>query len=232
MSDYLVDLLRFLNTALAPSDGNRMFFEPYTHAIKRIFASFADLIPTDWTPSTHPFLYLVLWHLRILSYFCLPQPNSQVLLGLCRDSTALLIANGELVTPLNHHFSCLTSMALIELCKVDETQEDALKLLKDMGDSKLPSSPYDRAVGDKIMEPLRPTTTGSINSQNLQHLANLATATNGLKGTAESSTATGEPAGSDGVGSTIHEGYRDLGFDPRPLLKVGYLNYFDPNGNE
>ncbi len=99
MSDYITDLVRLLNEPPAASDGDRMFREPYKYAIKRIFESFADLIPADWIASTHPFLYLVLWHLRILSYLCFPQPHSEVLLDLCRDSAALLISNAELVTP-------------------------------------------------------------------------------------------------------------------------------------
>ncbi len=33
--------------------------------------------------------------------------------------------------PLNHHFVCLTSMVLLELSKVENTRDEALKLLKE-----------------------------------------------------------------------------------------------------
>ena len=228
MSDYIVDLLRLLNMPGTASDDDKMFYEPHKYFMRRLLASFADLVPVDWVPSTNPLPYLVMWHLRILSCLCFPDPNSEALLELCKDSAALLIGNADFVSPLSHHFACLTTMVVLELSKVDATREEALNLLKEITDGRLPSSPYDRAIGDKILERLRPTTTGSINSQHLQQLADLATAT-------DDKDSTQGPKSSDEVSrndTAVPESYRAYGFDPRPILQAGYLNYFNDGDNE
>ncbi|KAH8884643.1 hypothetical protein GQ53DRAFT_385721 [Thozetella sp. PMI_491] len=212
-----------------------------TKAYKRlasiIFQHFNEQLPPDATESTHPFHYLVYWHARIVSYLCSPEPNSKGLLEVCKGSVGLLVRAGgaNVATPLNHHFAALTSMALLELSTVENAREEALELLKHIADNTMPRSPYDGSVKDKILDRLRPTTTGSLNSQNLQQLADLATAADGTKEAADSAdsadTTEAEAAPKAGGGS-LPTSYEGLGFDPRPLLQAGYLNYFNFNPND
>lgn len=149
---------------------------------------------------------------------------------------------------------------------MDRTRDEALKVLRDMVATPFSPSAWDNAIRAKISDKLRPVTgSGGIDSQNLQHLADLATATTELAaaiapaGTGPTTTITvtdNRPAGDQQTPQhqeqqqdealqdeqqqqqqamehqpppilfRVKENYEDLGFDPRPMLQVGYLNAF------
>lgn len=214
--------------------------------------SFRMNFPPHLTPATYPVPHLAYWHCRILAYLFTPSALSTDLLWAARESLTLLTQHPHLRSPLTHQFSSLTAWVLLELAKVDRTREEAIKVLKEMVETPFSPSAWDSSIRAKIAEKIRPaTSSGGIDSQNLQHLADLATATTELAaaitpaGTAPTTTITlndNRPSTSDGqqqqqqqqqeqpppILFRVKENYEDLGFDPRPMLQVGYLNAFNP----
>ncbi|KAI8628421.1 hypothetical protein F5Y19DRAFT_138750 [Xylariaceae sp. FL1651] len=177
---------------------------------------FREVLPANIAPSTHPILNLVYWHSRLLSYLFQTNARSKDVFWACKESVGLLLANAQLLSPLNHHFFCLTTLSLLELSKVDKTQEEATSLLKDLLDFNLAPSTWDGVIRDRIAEYIRPSTAQAATNRSLKHLADLATASEADATKLE-----------NGTGPTtlrISTTYADLGFDPRAILHGGYLN--------
>lgn len=210
------------------------FQEPLTTSFSdRIIGSFMDawmedfreLLPSHIEPSTYPVVHLVYWHCRLLAYLLNPSAKSRDVLWPCRELVSLLIGNSQVVTPLHHHFTALVALVLLELAKVEKTREEATRLLSEYQDSSLPASVFDGLVRDKIADqlrpsdnvPLAPATTSAIEaaaSQGLQHLADLATLSSAAAEKAEEASA-----------YRTALSYEDMGFDPRHVLLIGYLNH-------
>ncbi|KAI1502100.1 hypothetical protein F5X99DRAFT_167706 [Biscogniauxia marginata] len=177
---------------------------------------FREVLPPNITPSTHPILHLVYWHCRLLAYLFQTNSKSADILWPCKESANLLLTNTQLLSPLNHHFFCLTTLTLLELVKVDRTRDEANPLLKELLESNLAPSTWDTVIRDRIAESLRPSTAQAAASQSLQHLADLATAS---ETEAVKSETNGEPAT---LRTSLN--YADVGFDPKALTRGGYLN--------
>ncbi|EMR63592.1 putative c6 finger domain-containing protein [Eutypa lata UCREL1] len=182
---------------------------------------FREVLPSTIEPGTHPILHLVYWHSRLLAYLFQTNSKSRDILWPCKESVALLLDNGQVLSPLNHHFFCLTTLSLLELGKVEATREEANDLLKELLHSNHAPSTWDGVIRDRITEGLSPTsqqasTTEMTASQGLQHLADLATATK-----VESSKLDKETEAST---LRTSDNYEDVGFDPRHLTRGGYLN--------
>ncbi|KAI0129408.1 hypothetical protein BJ170DRAFT_270390 [Xylariales sp. AK1849] len=176
---------------------------------------FREVLPANITPATHPILHFVYWHCRLLAYLFQPNARPGDILWPCRETANLLTANSQLLSPLNHHFFCLTALTLLELTKLEALREEATLHLRELLDSNVAPSSWDGTIRDRISEQIRPTTAQtSMASQSLQHLADLATATE-LDGAAKSSEA-GLLRASDI--------YEEVAFDPRALTRKGYLN--------
>jgi hypothetical protein len=188
--------------------------------------SFRVNFPPGVTPTDHPVIYLAYWHCRLLSYLFSPTALSSDILWACRESVGLLTANPQLLCPLTHHFSCLTSLSLLELSRVDKTREEAAKLLRELLESNTAPSAWDSAVRDRIAEKILPSASSGAEataSQSLQHLADLATANELPASMEKASEKPDEP-----VVFRASDNYEDAGFDPRPMLRAGYLNAFQP----
>ncbi|RYP75829.1 hypothetical protein DL771_002093 [Monosporascus sp. 5C6A] len=182
---------------------------------------FREVLPSTIEPATYPILHLVYWHSRLLAYLFQTNSKSADILWPCKESVALLLANAQVLSPLNHHFFCLTTLSLLELAKVDATREEANGLLKELLDSNHAPSTWDGVIRDRITERLRPATlqaesTEAMASQGLQHLADLAAATK-----AKSAKPDKDPEASS---LRTSDNYEDAGFDPRTLTRGGYLN--------
>ncbi|KAI0467490.1 hypothetical protein F4859DRAFT_517926 [Xylaria cf. heliscus] len=177
---------------------------------------FREVLPANITPSSHPILNLVYWHSRLLSYLFQTNARSKDVIWACKESAGLLLDNIGLLSPLNHHFFCLTALSLSELARLDKTREEVTPLLKDLLERNLAPSTWDSIIRDRITERLRPSTAQSAADQTLQHLAELATASGAKAAKSENGT---EP-----VTLRTSTTYADLGFDPRPILHSGYLN--------
>ncbi|RYP85737.1 hypothetical protein DL769_000911 [Monosporascus sp. CRB-8-3] len=182
---------------------------------------FREVLPSTIEPATHPILHLVYWHSRLLAYLFQTNSKSADILWPCKESVALLLTNAQVLSPLNHHFFCLTTLSLVELVKVDATREEADGLLKELLDSNHAPSTWDGVIRDRITERLRPATlqaesTEAMASQGLQHLADLATATKANSAKPEKD--------SEESSLRTSDNYEDAGFDPRALTRGGYLN--------
>ncbi|KAI8945894.1 hypothetical protein F4801DRAFT_99558 [Xylaria longipes] len=177
---------------------------------------FREVLPANITPASHPILNLVYWHSRLLSYLFQTNARSKDVIWACKESVALLLDNIGLLSPLNHHFFCLTTLSLLELARLDKTREEVTPLLKDLLERNLAPSTWDGIIRDRITERLRPSTAQSTADQTLQHLAELATASGADAARPEN--------GTELVTLRTSTTYADLGFDPRPVLHSGYLN--------
>ncbi|KAI0168990.1 hypothetical protein GGR52DRAFT_500463 [Hypoxylon sp. FL1284] len=177
---------------------------------------FRETLPQSITPTNHPILHMVYWHSRLLAYLFQTNSKSSDILWPCKETVGLLLSNTQLLSPLNHHFFCLTTLSLVELSKVDKTREEATSLLRQLLESNLAPSTWDAVVRDHISEHIRPSTAQATANQSLQHLADLATAT-------ETNVAQPENK-SDSTPLRTSDSYSDVGFDPRKLTQAGYLN--------
>ncbi|KAI1770354.1 hypothetical protein F4818DRAFT_268040 [Hypoxylon cercidicola] len=177
---------------------------------------FREVLPQSITPSTHPILHMVYWHCRLLAYLFQTNANSSDILWPCKETVGLLLTNTQLLSPLNHHFFCLTALSLVELVRVEKTREEATFLLRQLLDSNLAPSTWDAVIRDHISEHIRPSTAQATANQSLQHLADLATATEIDAARLEKSL--------DHTSLRTSDNYSDVGFDPRKLTQAGYLN--------
>ncbi|KAI1134111.1 hypothetical protein F5Y05DRAFT_244598 [Hypoxylon sp. FL0543] len=177
---------------------------------------FREILPESITPTTHPILHMVYWHCRLLAYLFQTNAKSTDILWPCRETVALLLTNTQLLSPLNHHFFCLTTLTLIELTKAEKTRDDATALLRDLLEANLAPSTWDAVIRDRIAEHLRPSTAQTAANQSLQHLADLATATE-----IDTTKPEKEP---EPTSLRTSDNYTDVGFDPRILTRGGYLN--------
>ncbi|KAI0413152.1 hypothetical protein F5X98DRAFT_297466 [Xylaria grammica] len=177
---------------------------------------FREVLPANITPSTHPILNLVYWHSRLLSYLFQTNARSKDVVWACKESVGLLLNNTALLSPLNHHFFCLTTLSLLELARLEKTKEEATTLLKDLLERNLAPSTWDGIIRDRITERLQSSTAQSTADQTLQHLAELATASGADVSKPEN--------GSEPTILRTSTTYAHLGFDPRSILHMGYLN--------
>jgi hypothetical protein len=164
--------------------------------------NFREDLPAFMAPSTCPMVYQTYWHCRILVAFLTPSSTPNTLLWPTSELITLLSADPEVKTPLTHHFSNLIILSLSKLVQLDETKESAVQLARDIVDQ--PGAAWDD-MRDKFARLSRPTSSGAEGtaSQGLQHLADLATATDANPGS-------GEDAVGLAQGASLALGYLDL----------------------
>lgn len=194
--------------------------------------------PGDIPPNVQPVLHLSYWHCRLLAFLFMPSSLITDVTWAVRESVRLLTSHPQMVSPLNHHFTALTTLCLIEMTKVDKSREEATQLLSNLVDANISPSTWDDAIRARIRDALRPSTSSVLAqttaSQSLQHLADLATSDGGGgSGGGPTPTSNGLPAGAPassekssekGPKFRVSDNYADLGFDPREMLRAGYLN--------
>lgn len=194
--------------------------------------------PGDIPPNVQPVLHLSYWHCRLLAFLFMPSSLITDVTWAVRESVRLLTSHPQMVSPLNHHFTALTTLCLIEMTKVDKSREEATQLLTNLVDANIAPSTWDDTIRARIRDALRPSTSSALAqttaSQSLQHLADLATSTD-----SDAGNGAGPPANNGVTGEVqpppteksdrgpkfrVSDNYADLGFDPREMLRTGYLN--------
>lgn len=182
--------------------------------------------PSDIHPSVEPVLHLTYWHCRLLAFLFMPSSLITDVMWAVRESVRLLTTHTQMMSPLNHHFTALTTLCLIEMSKAKGSREEANQLLSNLLDASIAPSTWDDSIRANIRDALRPSTSSDMEaaaSQSLQHLADLATATNDDMAPAPTAEVPHvEKAGGQPKFRTSDD-YEDLGFDPRDLLRAGYL---------
>lgn len=198
-------------------------------------AHFPGDIPSD----VEPVLHLAYWHCRLLAFLFMPSSLLTDVSWAVRESVSLLTTHSQMISPLNHHFTSLVALCLIELAKLEASRDEANLLLNRLLDANIAPSNWDEQIRVKIREALRrealrPSTSSAAEataSRSLQRLADLATAT-------ENPTIGANHTGSIPIAPLAmapenmeelpkfrtSDAYDDLGFDPRPMLREGYLS--------
>lgn len=195
----------------------------------------------DMTDSTHPLIFLTYWHFRTVAYLLMPTVTWEQIIWLTDKTTAILVANPQLQTPLTHHFTALVARCLLELAKHDKSRDEATQRVKDLLESVMAPSAWDEAIREKVADSILPAqySVEATASQSLQRLADLATATTELSATAAAASAVSEALAAADASSTSKEAedkalawvspvkpYELLGFNPLPILRRGYLARF------
>lgn len=136
-------------------------------------------LPAHMEPASYPLVHFAYWHCKILVSLLTPGARPAEILWPTKEQINLLFANPHIRSPLVNHFASLVSMSLTKLNKLDSSRDEATEIIKEVLD-KPPGSIWD-AVKDKLSEQIRPpSSVEATASQGLQHLADLATAHEGI----------------------------------------------------
>ncbi|KAL2128362.1 hypothetical protein VTI74DRAFT_9279 [Chaetomium olivicolor] len=194
--------------------------------------------------NTDPVLHLAYWHARLLYEILSSDPSSANILQVSKKMVELLLGNHDLVSPLTHHFVALVSLVLLDLHRFDETRDEAAKMIETVLGFRLAYSAWNTAVREKLAGcQSRPGTAVSSGpaSQNLQHLADLATTVEGSTAAGAATAATEDgpkeeplvngnstaPAALLGQGLGINGDFSCVpGGEVRSALRKGYLTSF------
>lgn len=221
----------------------------YTEMINWIF-------PTDRTDGV---LHLAYWHLMLVSELVSSDRMQRPSNILRATGTMIDLLRDKCLWPgpLTHHFSTLATIGLAELYRLEGTREDAMKLAQEFFSyCCMAQSPWHAAVREKVRRYQDPPGTGGLTSQNLQQLADLATAADGSGAATVEAAEDGQApkegtlaaaAANNGDGASLAEpGAKPeyghdvsaataaadgpqapvVDVDVRALLREGYLNWF------
>ncbi|KAF4453496.1 n-terminal binuclear zn cluster-containing dna-containing protein [Fusarium austroafricanum] len=199
---YLVRFSKLLNrlwhaiSTLQP--GASTTEEPMAQILADYIENYREDLPAHIEPASHPVVHLAYWHCKLIIVLLTPGATPAETIWPTKELINLLFANEYLRTPLVNHFVSLVSMSLAKLVKMDKSREEAMQLIKDIVEK--PTTIWD-GVREKLAELMRPTSSvEAAASQGLQHLADLATAHEGIA-----------PGGDDiTFGPSLASGYLDM----------------------
>jgi hypothetical protein len=171
-------------------------------------------------------MHLSYWYLRILLAVRLPELGPQDLCDAAVKIVTQLTNNTSLINPLTHHATAFAAVALIDCTGYEQTRKEAEGSLTTLLESRIAPSGWDASIRDMIIKNKNPAQSSgaggavgaktgiSPNAANLQHLAELATASTG--GEAENPTTEGRKESSTGGQALQH--FQNL----REIVRVGY----------
>ncbi|KAM0351981.1 hypothetical protein ACHAPU_002499 [Fusarium lateritium] len=199
---YLVRLSKLLNrlwhaiSTLQP--GASTTEEPIAAILADYIENYREDLPAHIEPASHPMVHLAYWHCKLIVVLLTPGATPAETIWPTKELITLLFANEYLRSPLVNHFVSLVSLSLAKLVKIDMSSEEATQLIKDIVEK--PAAVWD-GVREKLADHMRPTSSVEATaSQGLQHLADLATAHEGIA-----------PGGDDiAFGPSLASGYLDM----------------------
>jgi hypothetical protein len=191
---------------------------------------FREVLPPSLsTPSNAPVFHLVFWILRLLLALRLPESQPQDLCDAAVQIVHTLTSNANLISPLTHLAAAFAAVVLIKCTYEEETRKEAETGLSAFLDGRIPPSGWDASIKEMIIKNSNASQSSGaggaaganpgtsqhavIASQGLQHLAELATATE--EGNAESSTGEGRKDSKSQKYLSIRA------FDLRELVRIG-----------
>lgn len=141
--------------------------------------NYREDLPAHVDVASFPLVHLAYWHCRLLVTLLTPGATTEETMWPARKLSNVLSVNAQLRSPLTHHFASLVALALGKLVKTDGSRDEATQLVKDIVDQPA-GGPWD-GVQDRLAEHLRPASSVEATaSQGLRHLADLATAHEGI----------------------------------------------------
>ena len=143
--------------------------------------NFREDLPPHIEPSSYPLVHLGYWHCRLIIILLTPEATHTEILWPTKELINLLSANSDMRNPLANHFGFLVSMALSKLSRFDSSREEAIQLTREILDKS--GTVWD-GIRDKLTEQMRPTSSSG-DAASLQHLADLATAHQGVAATSD-----------------------------------------------
>ncbi|KAG6277341.1 hypothetical protein E4U48_001130 [Claviceps purpurea] len=156
---------------------------PMAAILSDYIENFREDLPAHVDAAAYPMIHLAYWHCRLLVTLLTPGITSKETMWPTKEVTHLLSVSAEVKSPLINHFVSLATMALGELIKADVTREETVDIIKDIAGK--PSGGHWDGVRDKLMDIIRTASLeepDAATSHGLQHLADLATAHEGVKG--------------------------------------------------
>ncbi|KAF7542627.1 hypothetical protein G7Z17_g11417 [Cylindrodendrum hubeiense] len=199
---YLVRLSKLLNrvshvvSTLQP--GSTTTEQPMAAILTDYIENYREDLPAHIEPASHPLVHLAYWHCKLLVALLTPGATPAETMWPTKELVNLLFAHTYLQSPLVNHFASLVAMSLAKLSKLESSREEATQLIKDIVEK--PGDVWD-GIRDKLSEQMRPTSSvEAAASQGLQHLADLATAHEGIA-----------PGGDEiAFGPSLASGYLDV----------------------
>ncbi len=180
---------------------------------------YREMLPSAITHTTAPIVYLAFWHIRLLVKRASASTEPSDLLDPAMQ-LAFILAHSTVISPLAHHFGVLAAVTLLDLVQVESTREEAERGLKLISEARTLAPAWDAAIRDMILRKQHGFSSGNVStasqhaltaSQGLQHLADLATASEG--GRSES-----RPEASGASNSQTQA------WEPPALTQNGYLS--------
>ena len=158
---------------------------PMASILADYIENYREDLPDAIDPATHPLVHLSYWHCRLAIILLTPGATHSEILWPTKELINLLSFNSDLRSPLANHFGFLVAMALSTLSRMESSREEAVQLTKDILEK--PGGVWD-GIRDKLSEQVRPTSSSG-DAASLQHLADLATAHQGVAGSNEENAA-------------------------------------------
>ncbi|OAQ73722.2 C6 finger domain-containing protein [Pochonia chlamydosporia 170] len=143
--------------------------------------NYREDLPAHIDAAAYPMIHLAYWHCRLLVTMLTPSATPKEIFWPTKELAHLLSVSPDLKSPLMNHFVSLATMSLSKLAKTESTREEAVDIIRDIVE-KSGEGHWD-GVKDKLADRLRPGSSSAAEaaaSQGLQHLADLATAHEGI----------------------------------------------------
>ncbi|KYK55178.1 binuclear Zn cluster-containing/DNA binding domain-containing protein [Drechmeria coniospora] len=141
--------------------------------------NYREDLPPHVDAASYPLVHLAYWHCRLLVTLLTPGATATDTMWPTKELANLLSLNGHLRSPLINHFVSLVVLSLSKLAKADSAREETTRLIKEIVDA--PGGDHWDGARDRLAEQLRPSSSVEATaSQGLQHLADLATAHEGI----------------------------------------------------
>ncbi|KAM3543617.1 hypothetical protein ARSEF1564_003470 [Beauveria bassiana] len=169
--------------------------------------NYREELPAHMDAAAYPLIHLAYWHCKLLITLLTPGSTATETLWPTKEVTQLLLATPLLRSPLVNHYVSLAAMSITTLSKSERTRDEALALARDVVES---GSEHWVGVRDRLAEVMRPTSSSADTaaaSHGLQHLADLATAHEGI-GSAEGEVAAAAAAAA--AAASLATGYLEV----------------------
>ncbi|KFA65278.1 hypothetical protein S40285_02675 [Stachybotrys chlorohalonatus IBT 40285] len=168
--------IAFVISTLPP--GAATPIEPLTGILIDYIENWREDLPAHVLSTSHTVVHLAYWHCRLLISLLNSTAVAAETLWPTKELASLISANEHLRSPLINHFVLLVALSLNKLYRREDAREEASQVMKEIVEN--PAGVWD-SVREKLTELMRPTSSAeAAASQGLQHLADLATAHEGI----------------------------------------------------